>query len=317
LIKIANEYADAYDDACIGDENKEEVAKDPPKKNNKRKNPEDKPNSEMADATFGSGGRGGQGSGKRGRGGGRGPRCGESTSKGLTNKEFRDMPCMYHSQNSETSTHSNHIYRWVNKFKNDPEAGYKSKGKGKAKSKPEKDYMEATDSDEGEPAPKAQGKKLYPIRKESFHTFLGTESMKARKAALHELNATVPSVPQYLDWSQTAITWDRSDHPGVFQPPHQRQGIVITSVGDPNLCKDVLSILKIILQKPANILDLADVRLSARAVAKTCGGGNSRIRRVTKSTVLLTKLKAAKLPSNSVLRVSCSSSRLSNSPRRA
>jgi hypothetical protein len=42
---------------------------------------------------------------------------------------------------------------------------------------------------------------------------LGPESVKARKAALREINATVPAVPHYLDWSDTTITWDRKDHP--------------------------------------------------------------------------------------------------------
>jgi hypothetical protein len=36
--------------------------------------------------------------------------------------------------------------------------------------------------------------------------------MKTRMAALRELNAMVPSVPQYLDWLEMAITCDRTDH---------------------------------------------------------------------------------------------------------
>ena len=30
---------------------------------------------------------------------------------------------------------------------------------------------------------------------------------------LRELNAIVPDVPQYLDWSEALITWDWEDHP--------------------------------------------------------------------------------------------------------
>ena len=29
---------------------------------------------------------------------------------------------------------------------------------------------------------------------------------------MYELNATVPAIPQYLDWSEVTITFDRSDH---------------------------------------------------------------------------------------------------------
>jgi hypothetical protein len=36
---------------------------------------------------------------------------------------------------------------------------------------------------------------------------------------MRELNATMPDVPQYLNWSEAAITWDRSDHPDHVPHP--------------------------------------------------------------------------------------------------
>ena len=33
------------------------------------------------------------------------------------------------------------------------------------------------------------------------------------------MNAVIPPVPQYLEWSEDAITWDRSDHPKVMPNP--------------------------------------------------------------------------------------------------
>jgi hypothetical protein len=107
-----------------------------------------------------------------------------------------DRPCAYHTVlNGMSATHSNLNCHWVDKLKDDPEAGFKGKAK-KAKGKSE--AKDASDSEDGEKAlPKQQpkGKKPYPQHKESFHVFLGIESVKASKAALRELNAMLHAVP--------------------------------------------------------------------------------------------------------------------------
>jgi hypothetical protein len=56
-------------------------------------------------------------------------------------------------------------------------------------------------------------------RDTSYHTFLGTPTVKARKKAIRELLATVPSVPQFLEWSDTDITWSQADHPETIPEP--------------------------------------------------------------------------------------------------
>ena len=67
-------------------------------------------------------------------------------------------------------------------------------------------------SEDEDPKP-ARREKKYPKFKQSLVCFLGTPTAKEEKAELRELNATVPDVPQYLDWSEAPITWDREDHP--------------------------------------------------------------------------------------------------------
>ena len=38
------------------------------------------------------------------------------------------------------------------------------------------------------------------------------DDKRSRRERFKEVNAMVPPVPQYLNWSEEAITWDRSDH---------------------------------------------------------------------------------------------------------
>ena len=57
------------------------------------------------------------------------------------------------------------------------------------------------DDPKPDPKPDAGGKSKNPFEKKSsgiFHTFLGTSTTKAKRTALHALNATVPKVPQYV-----------------------------------------------------------------------------------------------------------------------
>ena len=70
-----------------------------------------------------------------------------------------------------------------------------------------------------------------------MHTFLGTPSVQQEKAALRELNATVPAVPQYLNWSEVPITWDRSDHPDYIPEPGKCALVVAPIIDDYKLSK--------------------------------------------------------------------------------
>src|SRR5664279_6624553 len=72
-----------------------------------------------------------------------------------------------------------------------------------------------------------------------MHTFLATPSVQAEKAALRELNATVPAVPQYLNWSEAAITWDRSDHPDHI-PKLGKYALVVNPIVDNDKLSKVL-----------------------------------------------------------------------------
>jgi hypothetical protein len=109
----------------------------------------------------------------------------------------------------------------INKIKADGEAS--SQGK-KKKSKPNKEKHEGGDEVDDvemtDTAP-AKGKdgKEYPEYTEAYMIFVGPESARAQKATLKELNAIVPSIPQFLDWSEQMITWGQANHPAHIPRP--------------------------------------------------------------------------------------------------
>ena len=136
------------------------------------------------------------------------------------------MPCLAHLDANGKSTHTNRNCKFINDLKADPEVGYKRARKNRPRGKGGKakeEAKESSDMDEDEPLPKPKGdtagKSKNPYEKKSaaaFHTFLGRPSAKAKKSAMRALNATLPTVPQYVKWSEKPITWDRKDHPELI-----------------------------------------------------------------------------------------------------
>ena len=77
----------------------------------------------------------------------------------------------------------------------------------------------------------AKKKKPYPKVKESLVCFVGTPSAKVEKAEMRELNATMPDVPRYLNWSEATITWDQSNHPD-YAPHRGKYAFVVDPIVD-------------------------------------------------------------------------------------
>ena len=48
-----------------------------------------------------------------------------------------------------------------------------------------------------------------------------TESMDklSQQRSCMEVNATMPPVPRWMEWSDQAISWDSRDHPGIMPNP--------------------------------------------------------------------------------------------------
>ncbi|KAK1616040.1 hypothetical protein QYE76_021557 [Lolium multiflorum] len=215
MINIASDHTAADDDAG-GDLAATAIPLHQQKKNrdngvsnsNKRKNPpEDQKGggSDMVAMTFQRGGPGG------GRGRGRGGGAGRGQQRA----------------DEVTAAGSRAPKRYKRARKHRPRG---KGGKGKNKDK-EEDSSEAMDEDDASPEPKegTAANKSNPFGKKSvgtYHTFLGTPTVRAKKSALRILNATVPAVPQYVKWSEKACTFDRSDHPAVI--PKECYALVVS-----------------------------------------------------------------------------------------
>ncbi|KAK1612519.1 hypothetical protein QYE76_036192 [Lolium multiflorum] len=138
-----------------------------------------------------------------------------------TYEEYRDMSCLAHLDPATgKSTHQSQR-KWVNDRRTTRRQGYARKhrprgkgGKGKNKDK-EEDSSEAMDEDDASPEPKegTAANKSNPFGKKSvgtYHTFLGTPTVHAKKSALR-IFAT--AVPQDVKWSEKVCTFDRCHIP--------------------------------------------------------------------------------------------------------
>ena len=59
--------------------------------------------------------------------------------------------------------------------------------------------------------------------------FADVESKSRLKVINREVNKVAPATPNYLKWSQTAITFNQSDHPARIATPG-RQALVVDPV---------------------------------------------------------------------------------------
>ena len=69
----------------------------------------------------------------------------------------------------------------------------------------------------------------YPKVNSTLMIFADVESKNRLKVINREVNMAAPSTPNYLKWSQTAITFDQSDHPTHIATPG-RQALVVDPV---------------------------------------------------------------------------------------
>ncbi|KAK1603674.1 hypothetical protein QYE76_027347 [Lolium multiflorum] len=210
MINIASDHTAADDDAG-GDLAATTIPLHQQKKNrdngvsnsNKRKNPpEDQKGggSDMVAMTFQRGGSGGGRGRGRGGGAGRGQQPTRSPQR-------------------------------IPRPQTEPGSTAHAAKEARARTRTEEDSSEAMDEDDASPEPKegTAANKSNPFGKKSvgtYHTFLGTPTVRAKKSALRILNATVPAVPQDVKWSEKACTFDRSDHPAVI--PKECYALVVS-----------------------------------------------------------------------------------------
>jgi hypothetical protein len=74
----------------------------------------------------------------------------------------------------------------------------------------------------------------FPADVEQYHIFT-TLGKDKRNDLWHEaeVNAVMPAEPQFMHWSEAAITWGREDHPRLMPSPREYALVL-----DPVVCSD-------------------------------------------------------------------------------
>src|SRR4051812_49682530 len=117
---------------------------------------------------------------------------------------FDDMmhaPCKLHSTPSRPSAHTTRQCDFVRRI-----------AKGEALPPP----PPPPPQNRGPP----QQQNQYPRQDVAYIIFTSESNDKgSRHARSQEVNATMPAVPRYMQWSDCSITWSKEDHPSIMPNP--------------------------------------------------------------------------------------------------
>jgi hypothetical protein len=118
-----------------------------------------------------------------------------------------DQPCKFHSTPGREATHSTRQCRFMRELEQRaqqlPRALQAQPARG------QEDQQNEPAADESD-----QGDNDFPVDVEQYHIFT-TPGKDKRNDLWHEaeVNAVMPAEPQFMHWSEAAITWGREDHP--------------------------------------------------------------------------------------------------------
>ena len=222
MLEVANTYAAADDDSRA---KAKTLGMDYFGANSRKARPEKKNTPEGAEvnATFGKG----QGNGGKWR---NNKEDAEAKLQHLRQNwdKLKNEQCTHHSRFG-TPSHTNaqcRLNKQIAQEANPGGAGTKGKSakrKFNKKKVEEGELSGESDTDEAiqkeSETQRKGGSNLPKIQQVINHTFLATPSARKIKQSFREINATAPSVPTYLKWTETQITWDQSDHPDRVPEP--------------------------------------------------------------------------------------------------
>jgi hypothetical protein len=118
-----------------------------------------------------------------------------------------DQPCKFHNSPGRKATHSTRQCRFMRELEQRarqiPGASQAQPARGQGDQQHEPAVGESD-----------QGEEDFPADVEQYHIFTTPDKDK-RNDLWHEaeVNAVMPAEPQFMHWSEAAITWGREDHP--------------------------------------------------------------------------------------------------------
>jgi hypothetical protein len=138
-----------------------------------------------------------------------------------------DQPCKFHNTPGREATHSTRQCLFIRELEQrarelpgasqgQPAGGQENQQHELAGDKPD------------------QGDDDFPVDVEQYHIFT-TPGKDKRNDLWHEaeVNAVMPAEPQFMHWSEAAITWEREDHPRLMPSPGEYALVL-----DPVMCSD-------------------------------------------------------------------------------
>src|SRR4051812_42066824 len=133
-----------------------------------------------------------------------------------TFEDMLDQPCKLHSTPGRPSAHTTRQCDFVKRI---------AKG----------DALPPPPQNRGPP----QGQNHFPRQDTAYMIFTSESTDKgSRRARAQEVNATMPAIPQYMQWSDCSISWSRKDHPSIMPNPGTYPLVVDTLVVGPRFsCK--------------------------------------------------------------------------------
>jgi hypothetical protein len=137
-----------------------------------------------------------------------------------------DQPCKFHTSPGREATHSTRQCCFMRELE---QRAWQIPGMLQAQPAGGQEDQQR-DPAEGEPDQDDD----FPTDVEQYHIFT-TPGKDKRNDLWHEaeVNAMMPAEPQFMHWSEVAITWGRKDHPRLMPSPREYALIV-----DPVVCFD-------------------------------------------------------------------------------
>jgi hypothetical protein len=126
-----------------------------------------------------------------------------------------DQPCKFHSTPGREATHSTRQCRFMRELEQRARQLPGGLQVQPADGQEDQQHEPATDDPD-------QGEEDFPADVEQYHIFT-TPGKDKRNDLWHEaeVNAVMPVEPQFMHWSEAAITWGREDHPPLMPSPRE------------------------------------------------------------------------------------------------
>jgi hypothetical protein len=126
-----------------------------------------------------------------------------------------DQPCKFHSTPGREATHSTRQCSFIKELEQRAQQLPRAPQAQPAKGQEDLQHEPVAEQP-------GQGDDDFPATVEQYHVFTTPEKDKRSDLWCEaEVNIVMPAEPQYMHWSEAAITWGCEDHPSLMPNPRE------------------------------------------------------------------------------------------------